>query len=394
MNETSEPDRQQEPDKTDPGQEEPAATESTTPASMADERQDTAESTSTPEPVAVPPTRRSGGRGVAIFALLLALAAVAGAGYSIWLHRMTIVGADSARADLAGEISGIRNRSETLRDDVQSLVRDVEQIRERGSGLDTGLSQVERRLTVTESAMARIETRGQTTADQQWERKEIEHLLRIANHQLSLGHDVDTALAALLAADQVTAAVGDPALLPVRRQLADDIVALRAVEQPDTEGLALRLASLGRRVSDLPVSGQPRALDDGAPVQTADSGFARLRRKVSEFLAGIFKVRRSSGDAGPLLSPEQSFFLRRHLELELQAARAALLSGDAPMYRASIGAARRWTEQYFDSDDPSVDSFVDALRELENRRISVDYPDISGSLRALVETTRAGQTAQ
>ena len=126
----------------------------------------------------------------------------------------------------------------------------------------------------------------------------------------------------------------------MRRQLADDIVALRAIERPDTEGLALRLASLARRVSDLQLSGQPRALDDdGEPAQTDDSGFARLRRKVSEFLAGIFKVRRTSGDAGPLLSPEQSFFLRRHLELELQTARAALLAGDAPVYRSSVGSA-------------------------------------------------------
>jgi len=394
MNETSEPDRPQEPDTADPGNEEPAAAGPTTTSPMTRESQDAAEPTATPEPEAVPATSRSGGRGVAIFALLVALVASVGAGYAVWQQRMTLVGADSARADLAGEISGIRNSSATLREDVRSLARDVEQIRERGSSLDTGLSQIDRRLMATESAMVRIETRGQATADQQWQKKEIEHLLRIANHQLSLAHDVDTALAALLAADEVTAAAGDPALLPVRRQLADDIVALRAVEQPDTEGLALRLASLARRVSDLSLSGQPRPLDDSAPAPVADSGFARLRRKVAEFVAGIFKVRSSSGDAGPLLSPEQSFFLRRHLELELQSARAALLSGNAPVYRASIGAARRWTEEYFDIDDPSVDSFVDALRGLENRRISVDYPDISGSLRTLVATMQAGPETQ
>ena len=122
-----------------------------------------------------------------------------------------------------------------------------------------------------------------------------------------------------------------------------------------------------------------------------DSGFARLRRRIADFLAGIFTVRRTVGDAEPLLSPEQSFFLRRNLELELLSARVALLSDDASVYRASLGAARRWTDQYFDADDPAVGAFAEALQDLEKRRISTDYPDISGSLRVLLETTQAAE---
>lgn len=395
MNETSEPDRPRQPEDTDSDADDAAETPIAAPAPGSDEERPGA----TPEPtVEATSAPRAKGRGVAIFALLLALVALAGAGYTAWVQRLASLGADSTRADLAGEISAIRGASDGLRDEMQSLARDIDQARERSAAIDTGLARIDQRLTDNEAQLARIESLPQATPDQpanqQWRRKEIEHLLRIANHQIALERDVDTALAALLAADEVAVAVGDPGLLPVRRQLADEIVALRAVERPDTEGLALRLASLARRVSDLRLSGQPRPLDDSASAPAADSGFARLRRKIAEFLEGIFSFRRTSGEAGPLLSPEQSFFLRRHLELELQTARVALLSQDVSVYRASVGAARRWTEQYFDGDDPGVAGFVDALRDIESRRIGVEYPDISGSLRVLVETSSAGPSEQ
>jgi uroporphyrin-3 C-methyltransferase len=334
-----------------------------------------------------------GGRGIAIFGLFLALVALAGAAISLWHQNMTAVQTDSVRADLAGEISGAQARSDTLGNDIQKLTRDLEQMRDRRGNLRSDVAQLERRVTDVETSLKRAEARETATqppSDRQWVRKEIEHLLRIANQRLSLADDPETALAALLEADQLITAAADPGLQPARRQIADDILALRSADRPDIEGLALRLASLARRTSELRLSGQPQLLDeDGNPAPDTDSGFARLRRKIAEFLAGIFTVRRTAGEPEALLSPEQSFFLRRNLELELQSARLALLAGDTPVYQASVGAARRWTMQYFDPEDPGVKTFVETLRELENRKISADYPDISGSLRVFLETTQA-----
>ena len=85
-------------------------------------------------------------------------------------------------------------------------------------------------------------------------REEMEQLLRIANYQLNLAHDPDTALAALQEADAVLARLADPGLQPLRRQLSDDILALRSVERVDIEGIALRLDSLARRVDQLPLN--------------------------------------------------------------------------------------------------------------------------------------------
>ncbi len=67
-----------------------------------------------------------------------------------------------------------------------------------------------------------------------------------------------------------------------------------------------------------------------------------------------------------------------------------MLEADSSVYRASIGSARRWTEEYFRAEDPGVQAFVTALGELEGREIDVQIPDVSGSLDALL-ATRADQ---
>jgi uroporphyrin-3 C-methyltransferase len=133
--------------------------------------------------------------------------------------------------------------------------------------------------------------------------------------------------------------------------------------------------------------------DDARPraPEEATGGLARLRAKIADFFGSIFRVRRTEGSEAPLLAPEESFFLRRNLELELQAARVALLEGDPSVYRASLNSARRWTEEYFRMDDAGVKAFVTALGELEGRRIEVEIPDISGSLEALL-ASGAGET--
>ena len=92
-----------------------------------------------------------------------------------------------------------------------------------------------------------------------------------------------------------------------------------------------------------------------------------------------------------MLSPEEFFFLRRSLELELQAARIAVLNHDASAFRASLGSARRWAEEYFRGEDPAVAAFVSALGELESRDIELRIPDVSGSLDALLATEQPGQ---
>jgi uroporphyrin-3 C-methyltransferase len=333
------------------------------------------------------------GRPLAFFALLIALAAAGGSGYLAWINKISAGRSDAIRADLSGEIGRIENSYRTLEQAVRGLERIDGTIEARLGELASIERNIGSRLDGLEAGIRDLASRERTAGPSgDWQRAEAEYLMRIANQQLSLARNPEAAMVALEEADSLLARMADPRLQTVRQQLSDDILALSSVRQPDVEGLALRLGSLSRKVESLPLAGQREDARESRPDDGAQSGWARLRSKLAEFFGGIFRVRRTEGSAAPLLSPEEAFFLRRNLELELQAARIAVLTEDAPVYRASLGAARRWTEEYFRRDDGGVSGFIDALRELEGREITVDLPDISGSLRALAETRSAEGT--
>lgn len=355
-----------------------------------------------PEPAPVPPETPGtpapdrpvrSGRALAILALLIALAAAAGSGYLAWIDKISAGTSDAIRADLRGEIGRVENNYQTQQQAVRDLERVTDAIEMRMDELVSVERNIGNRLDGLEAGVRDLAARDRSAElSGDWQIAEAEYLIRIANQQLSLARNPGAAMVALEEADALLARVADPRLQPVRQQLSDDIVALRSVRQPDVEGLALRLGSLSRKVDGLPLAGQREDARDSRPDDEAASGWSRLKSKLSAFFGSIFRVRRTEGSAAPLLSPREAFFLRRNLELELQAARVAILTEDASVYRASLGAARRWTEEYFRTDDGGVSAFIDALRELEGREITVELPDVSGSLRALSETRPAEGT--
>ena len=85
-----------------------------------------------------------------------------------------------------------------------------------------------------------------------WRLAEIEYLLTIANHRLSLAQDLKTAIAIFSTADERIKAMGDPGLIPIRKAISDELSALSSVNEPDIEGVALRLGSLASAVDNLP----------------------------------------------------------------------------------------------------------------------------------------------
>jgi uroporphyrin-3 C-methyltransferase len=336
---------------------------------------------------------RGGGRGIAVLALLFALSAAGGAAYVWWIQQQTLAGAAASRADFQGDIGRLERSVTGLAEERGDTRRQENQERQRQSDLQDDIDRLSARVSAIGETTQRLATQATPGARPRWQRQEIEQLLRIANHQLRLADDPGSALAALEEADQALRDLDDPTLVPVRQQLASDILALKSINQPDVEGIALRLGSLAARVDTLRLSGMVNSeAEESSAATQNDSGFARIRRRIGEFFADIFRVRKTTGSSAPLLAPDEAFFLRRNVELELRSARLALLSDDEAVYRESLRSARRWVEEYFDTGDQGVGSFISAIAELEGRRLAVSYPDISGSIRMLRQISQlAGQ---
>ena len=329
-----------------------------------------------PEPAARP--SRRAGLVIGLLALLVALAAAGGAAVSWWRLEREETQASEALAELRRELAAAEGRLASHEQRIAGIGEDADARRERIERLAASLEGAERRL-ASMSEQRAAPDRAPSLA-------EVEYLLTIANRELALAGNAGVALAALREADRRLGQRDDPALEAVRAAVNDGIAAVEAAERAADDGsIALRLASLARRVQGLPLraSLSPEPATRAAAADGEASGWQRFKRRLGELADNIFRVRRTDQPTAPLLAPEESFFLYRNLELDLKAARLAALSGDQQNYTASLESARDALQSYFVTSDAAVQAMGEALDELAEQDVAPDWPDISRPLALL-----------
>jgi uncharacterized protein HemX len=215
----------------------------------------------------------------------------------------------------------------------------------------------------------------------------IEQLLLLANDRLLLAHDVDGALRALNLADSRLATLKEPRLHTVREALAQEQAALAALPAADLGGATLALAQIMNSAPHFPLRAraperfEPQLPDTAPP---ADGTFSqRVWGAVKTALSAIFTLRRSEGPALRLLAPDEEAMAARILQLKLEGARLALLSGDGAALRDLAGSAADWLRTYYADSDPGVRAALTQLDRVAQLNLNPAPPDISRSLTLL-----------
>lgn len=343
-----------------------------------DARENTQSRPPAPDTRAPAPARARSGRVLASLALLLALAALGGAGWLYWtLVHNSQVGAVAADVEaLESQLSRVDDRFQQLAERQQAALDEFRQRQEAARAA------TERALRESLSEVAR----QAPPSTGEWRRAEARYLLRIANHRLLMERDVEGALRLLEAADTVLADLDDFALHEVRARLADEIAALESVEATDVQGLFLRLEAAKRDLDELPLRLPeylaPQPEPEGEP--TADGLWEVLERR----LEGMLKFRRLDAEVKPLLEPEEATYLELNLRLMLERAQLAAVRREQLIYEESIATAIDWINDYLDTGKPVVRRMLDELDALHGVDLTQPLPDISGSLNALRDVLR------
>lgn len=338
-----------------------------------------------PPAVGVPPasTGRSFGVVLGFLALLVAFAAAGGVALTWWKVTEQQDTVASQQADAARMLADIRALVAATQERVSAQ---EERLRGFNSESEARRKEIENMDAELRRARARVEALAQEDAGPERSPSiaEIEFLLLLAGRELALADNPRVALSALREADQRVARLDDPGLADVRAAINDEIAAVEAVANTDLEGLALRIASLARRVPGLPLRGSlAPAPQSAAEDAAAAEGWARVSRKLRDVGADLFRIRRSDTPATPLLAPDESFFLYRNVELDLKSARLAVLGRDQENYRASLESAHAALEEYFETSDEAVRSLLAAVEALEGRDITPEWPEIRRSVELL-----------
>lgn len=358
----------------------------------------TVSAVSTPSAASPPPRA---GNGLVLFALALAVVALVLCGL-LW-QRLGFTQEELARRTRDAEAQVVEAR--TLAAQAEALTQELQA---RLGVAEVRLSEVSLQRSQLEELMLSLSRSRDDNLVQ-----DLEATLRVALQQAQLTGSAQPLVSALQAAEQRIARAAQPRLNPVQRAIARDIDRIRGAALADIPALASQLDELVRQVDAWPVANavgvnvraaaapaRPDATQSPAPAPLPDAEGATAgtwqawlarwnawwRGAIDHSLQqarDLVRVSRIDQPDAALLAPEQAFFLRENLKLQLLNARLALLARQLPASQADVQAVENLLRRYFDTRSPAVAGALTSLARLRRDLVVQELPRPDETLAAL-----------
>ncbi len=382
---------------------EPAAADTSTQAAPNQAPVSESPSVQTASPVgqsSVGSNKASGGKGLSVFAILLSLLALAGAGYTWYENNFKRFQQDSKLAvgvaEIGGQVTRLGDsisRLQTQQSDGVTQAQLTTKILETNSAIDLRIRDLNESQESLLGAVEKINNQMHTGVNS-FVIDEVSQLLKLANNSALFSGDVESAINALSLADVQLKEMADPRFSIVRRKINEEIGVLSAIERVDVESLTAQLQALAARVPSLKLENErPDLVEDITLDAELPEGDVSFYEGIKEVFVDIFNyadIQRIEQAPKPLLAPEQRYFLDQNLQLQLAKAELGALQKRPQVYTQSIDAASQWINEYFDLNDDSVKDVLSQLNTLKAQSIQVELPPVSGSYD-LLQSIKGGQ---
>lgn len=339
------------------------------------------------------PSDRRTGTGLAGLALLIALLAAGAGGWSAWQLHQQNQQQDRQQADWQ-QLQAQWQRSQETSE--QRLTQAEQRLQARLGELPSVAQLDEQRQLLMsvqgdqqQLASSLNQLLGASRED--WRLAEAEHLLRLAMLRLSALQDVASATALVQGADDILRAQDDPLAFAARGELIKALEALRALPQPDRNGLFLQLAALREQAERL-TRLAPEFRPDDAPIASAETtqpAWQRWWHTLSKFVRIDVNA---DQNIRPLLAGQSLSQVRLALALALEQAQWGALNARAPVYSSALGQADDVLKNYFDVDNPAVQSLRQRIAALAEQAVEVETPELRPALLSLQAYVQQRQT--
>jgi uncharacterized protein HemX len=317
-------------------------------------------------------------------ALLFAFVAIMVAGMLWWQYRQFYVSLDQTDTVAAEALARVRAEQRALQDSLADTREDLATLRQLNTSLGDRVDALPGRFVALEERLDAVQG-GSFDARGTLLRSEAEYYLTVANTELTLTNDYESAVTALELADTRLAEIANPELRPVREAIAGELLALRSLRLPDIEGIVFGLGRLAARADEFPLRADLPATLASAPDEdlAAEPGFGRLWLAIKGTLLDLVRVERRDEPVPQVLSAVERALSRRQLEVELELARIAALRADQQAFLSGLETALEILRRDFDASAADVEGAVALVSELRSFDVDPQPPDISGSLNLL-----------
>ncbi|QXL85513.1 uroporphyrinogen-III C-methyltransferase [Comamonas sp. NLF-1-9] len=233
---------------------------------------------------------------------------------------------------------------------------------------------------------------------------DVQASIALAQQQAELTGSLQPLVVAMKNAHQRVERAAQPRLAPVLRALEQDTETLERAKVTDTAGLLGRLDNLARQVDELALSNDVALASDMRPARPAartgsdgasalpawQAALQTLWSGVRDQALSLVRVSRVDRPDAVLLAPEQAWFLRQNLKLQLANARLSILARRLDNARTELAAAQRGFARYFDPNGRRSQGFLAALQQLQDNLHDTQIPRPVDTYSALA-TAAAGR---
>lgn len=343
-----------------------------------------------------PEKQKSGGTGIALLALLVALG-VGGAGYFFGSQKLSAVESQmSALSKVVAEAPAQAAQAPAI--EIPNFDAEKAQIAQLATAYQQAANRVEQlekeQHAYTQQINAlqqQVQRLGATPAADKsaWLFSDADFLLNNALRKVVLDNDIDTAKSLLTEADNTLSQSSDPAAAAIRNAIQADLNTLSGVNEVDQNAIMQRLAGLANLVDNLPM------LDNGEEVEKAENGEVsdslddwqkNIEKSADSFLSHFIRINNKGSAAAKdkgFIAPNQAIYLRENIRLRLQIAILAVPRQQNELYKQSLEAVSTWVRSYFDSENGDVKNFLKELDSLAEQSVYVDAPAKLQSLEML-----------
>ena len=250
---------------------------------------------------------------------------------------------------------------------------------------ETVYTQVE---TLTKQQEAAVKIQTPTIKD--WSLGEVHFLLQTAVQRFNLKQDQAGAIAAFKLADSLLVERGSLDFLPVRKQISEDIAAVKQYAIVDVSELSQKIDKLLTELKPLPKPKENNVqVQELIPTKTMEEGEENNKSKgsiVARMTATINNavvIRKEGKTLQAEMDIEAKERLYQLLSLRLETLRMMLLQGDDQNYHQQAKRIKELTKSYY--PEKTNIKLLEQLDYLDNANLAPKLPDVSRSLTLLEE---------
>lgn len=349
-----------------------------------------------------PAAQAKSGRGLAVFALLCSLLALAAGGYAAYQtsintkvtgsqvtgfdDRLKLLVAD--QQSLKGNFDGLSQKAEGINQDVST---ELKKTSDDITSLQTNMSSLQ---VASDDAIAGVKAGlGQSVA--RWRLDELHALLSHVNQYYQFTGDKSKAIQGLELAQANLKTISNPHIAPVSSALAEDILGLESAQNVDVQALYNQLGGIAslipglkfvedkqEKVADQEVAPAP-AVASSEDKPAGVGGLLSVGKALLGDLGNLVQHKNLDAPLKPTLDDSARFIFYESMQLKVQAATVALLRRDNAAYQAQLLQASEALQANFDADEANAKTITTELEAVQKQDISLATGAISKALSAL-----------